>query len=468
MDKKLKRISISSIIPYIIIFCMAFAVFAKVSITPGDDEWFYNALNLVGDGTYIGYLKFRFFNWTGRIVVESIMVPMLQVNPWIWRVLNSLVLVIMTYGIYNLVPKKQIDKLKDSSKFLIKILIGISVFAFNIYVFFAGIRWMTGSFNYIWPMALGIIAILPFKRTLFEEEFNNKIFIVYFIITILASNSEQVSLVILCFALISNIIIYILNKKVNILLIIYNAFMAINTAILFAAPGNYVRTQIEAGNNYPGWDDVSIFEKALRGINLLVNHLINNAPIFMLVIAVAIFILINKNYKNIYLKMVSGITLMVFSIVPIISIGEYGVNKVFKVNIDLVSKFNNALEYSNIDSITISELTKFVPTFIFLIFIMIIPILMLFAVKDIKEKYMVVILYLAALASSVSICMSPTMYVSGQRVFLVTDVLLIAISTLLSMELVESKLYKKVIYIITIVLFVVIAFLRWSYWAIIY
>ena len=54
MSRKRKGISASSIIPYIVIFCMAFAVFAKVSITPGDDEWFYNALNLVGDGTYIG------------------------------------------------------------------------------------------------------------------------------------------------------------------------------------------------------------------------------------------------------------------------------------------------------------------------------------------------------------------------------------------------------------------------------
>lgn len=468
MSRKRKGISVSSIIPYIVIFCMAFAVFAKVSITPGDDEWFYNALNLVGDGTYIGYLKFRFFNWTGRIVVESIMVPMLQMNPWIWRVLNSLIILVMTYGIYNLIPVRQIEKLKENQKNIIKILIGIGAFAFNIYVFFAGIRWMTGSFNYIWPMSLGIIAILPFKRILFEEEFDKKLFVIYFIITILASNSEQVSLVILCFGIITNIVIYLLQKKVNVVLIAYNIFMVINTVVLFVAPGNYVRTKIEAANNYPGWEHVSIFEKLLRGINLLTNHLVNNAAIFMLIIAVTLFILIKNNCKKTLVKVMATVTLIVFSIVPLISVSEYLLNKIFKVNIDLTIRIRNALEYSDINSIKFSELTKFVPTFIALAFIMIIAVLMILAVKCIKEKYMITILYLASLAASVSICMSPTMYVSGQRVFLVTDVLLLIISTLLSVKLVEDKLYKNIVYIITIILFIAIAIIRWMYWAFIY
>ena len=126
------------------------------------------------------------------------------------------------------------------------------------------------------------------------------------------------------------------------------------------------------------------------------------------------------------------------------------------------------MEYSDINSIKFSELTKFVPTFIALAFIMIIAVLMILAVKCIKEKYMITILYLASLAASVSICMSPTMYVSGQRVFLVTDVLLLIISTLLSVKLVKDKLYKNIVYIITIILFIAIALIRWRYWAFIY
>ena len=64
--------------------------------------------------------------------------------------------------------------------------------------------------------------------------------------------------------------------------------------------------------------------------------------------------------------------------------------------------------------------------------------------------------------------MSPTMYVSGQRVFLVTDVLLLIISTLLSVKLVKDKLYKNIVYIITIILFIAIAIIRWRYLAFIY
>ena len=194
----------------------------------------------------------------------------------------------------------------------------------------------------------------------------------------------------------------------------------------------------------------------------------NNAAIFMLIISVNLFILIKINCKKTLVKVMATVTLIVFSIVPLISVSEYLLNKIFKVNIDLTIRIRSALEYSDINSIKFSELTKFVPTFIALAFIMIIAVLMILAVKCIKEKYMITILYLASLAASVSICMSPTMYVSGQRVFLVTDVLLLIISTLLSVKLVKDKLYKNIVYIITIILFIAIAIIRWRYWAFIY
>ena len=84
--KKSKKEKILEVIPYLIIFVMAILVFSKVGIMEGDDQWFYDAVKNVGNGSYLAYLEQRFFNWSPRIVVEAIMVPLIHANLWIWSI----------------------------------------------------------------------------------------------------------------------------------------------------------------------------------------------------------------------------------------------------------------------------------------------------------------------------------------------------------------------------------------------
>ena len=69
----------------------------------------------------------------------------------------------------------------------------------------------------------------------------------------------------------------------------------------------------------------------------------------------------------------------------------------------------------------------------------------------IEMQYLSVILYLAAICSSLSISISPTIYASGARVFFVTDILIIVISALILNEFLRkwrANIYLILVFII--------------------
>ena len=64
--------------------------------------------------------------------------------------------------------------------------------------------------------------------------------------------------------------------------------------------------------------------------------------------------------------------------------------------------------------------------------------------------------------------MSPTMYASGARIFMVTDILFIVIIALMNLDIIKNKLHKKIALYIILILWIVVAIIRWMYWAFIY
>ena len=127
---------------------------------------------------------------------------------------------------------------------LIKSLICILIFSIPTEVFSASISWITGSYNYLWPVSCLLLTILPFKNSIFKEEFNKKWCFLLIFTAILGANMEQVLLIMFVFAFITNIYIAVRDKKIRIDLVIFNIFIAINTAVLFLAPGNYERSKL--------------------------------------------------------------------------------------------------------------------------------------------------------------------------------------------------------------------------------
>lgn len=97
--------------------------------------------------------------WTGRILLEFVMYLLLDSNIIIWKIINSFMMLLLSLGIYEFVA---IDGNKNKKYFMIAAM--ISIFLLPINVFSTSITWITGSFNYLWPMALGMICLVFMKR----------------------------------------------------------------------------------------------------------------------------------------------------------------------------------------------------------------------------------------------------------------------------------------------------------------
>ncbi|WP_342985677.1 DUF6056 family protein [Clostridium saudiense] len=431
-------------IPYFILALLMLLVFAKRTVTPGDDEWFSAILNDAFDGNLMDYLQHRYTSWTGRIVIESIMVPMFGCNLWLWRVLNTMMTVVLAFGIYRLIPYKYVDEMTEGKRLLIKSIICISIFTIQKDVFLTAISWITGSFNYLWPVACALIVMLPFKNALFKENFNKKWYIILVFATILGANMEQASLVILCFALLTNIYLIIRDKKVRLDLVIFNIFIAINTAILFLAPGNYARSENETITWFGQWDMISLPTKVMMGTNLFLEHMFRNEIILIAVLVSLINILIWKKYKDVLIRLLAAIPM----IVVIIKIVE----RVFEVlNISTNLFIFKLLIVQNLNILNFDNIKLFLPTSILLCTLLIIPVMFLLIFDRIEMQYLSVILYLAAICSSLSISISPTIYASGARVFFVTDILIIVISALILNEFLRkwrANIYLILVFII--------------------
>lgn len=447
MKKFFKEIFKVDNIPYLVLSLIMFLSFANINIKPGDDEWFSTILNKSFDDNLIKYLKERYIGWTGRIVIEFIMVPMFGCNIWIWRCLNTIVSVVLAFGIYNLIPYNYISKIEESERLLIKSLICISIFAIPTEVFSASISWITGSYNYLWPVACLLLMILPYKKAIFKEYFNRKWYFVLIFITILGANMEQASLVILVFALITNIYITIRDNKIRKDLLIFNIFIAINTAILFLAPGNYERSNKEILTWFGQWDMISLPTKLMMGINLFLEHTFESNIILIVMLFVLVNILIWKEHKSVLIK-VLGIIPLFISII-----------KVIEKNIHILNINNNLLIFrllnvQNLNILNFDDIKLFLPTFILLFTILIIPVLFLFIFDNTELKYLSIILYLAAICSALSISISPTIYASGPRIFFLTDILIIVIIGLILSELLKKWRINILIILISIFVFV--------------
>lgn len=444
MKKKLNKIFSLENVPYFILALLMLLVFAKRTVTPGDDEWFSAILNDAFNGNLMDYLHHRYTSWTGRVVIESIMVPMFGYNLWVWRILNTIMTVVLAFGIYKLIPYKYVDKISKNKRLLIKSIICIFIFTIHKDVFLTSISWITGSFNYLWPVACSLLVMLPFKNALFKEKFNKKYYIVLAFAAILGANMEQASLVILCFALLTNIYLFIRDKKVRVDLIIFNLFIAVNTAILFLAPGNYARSANETITWFGQWNMISLPTKVMMGTNLFLEHMFRNEIILMAVLVGLINILIWKKYKDILIRALATIPM----IVVIIKIVE----RVFgALNISTDSVIFKLFTVQNLNILNFDNIKLFLPTSILLCTLLIIPVMFLLIFDRIEMKYLSVILYLAAICSALSISISPTIYASGARVFFVTDILIIVISTLILNEFLRKwrvNIYLILVFII--------------------
>lgn len=448
--KKLTEISKNKSIilyTYFFLFIICFLLIAGQNIrtNPHDDILHSEAIQKFGSSW--NFMLDQYKNWNSRYFTSFIMAYIMDKNIWLWRILNSIILfALIIYSskiiqtMYNLDIKKYII-------LLFGIFASFALLSSGIWT--QSITWVTGSFNYLWPAcALSISLYYLFNSAFNKDKLKLYQLIILIPVAMFACNVEQTALI--CVTMYSIIILYyavkyrFFDKYIFLLYII----MIISTLIVFFAPSVAVRYASEVKTWYPVFSELSILQKIVQGFpyTVLYGMLLNNYT-ETIVLSVLLYVLVKNQYnKKIY---------NIFALIPavysvIFYIGR--VNTEWRDSFFLYNlrKFSTRYLDNNLNEPFISV--------IFGIFICIIIIYFLFKIhwSSIERKYLALLFFAAALMSAFILSFSPTIYVSGERIWFIPYTMYILVVGMLFVETLKYINIKSKIFIVIFSLYFIV------------
>lgn len=358
-----------------------------------DDLWF--SAKAISEPSYLNWVYGRYFSWSSRLPIELSLISLIN-HYKLWAVLNSVFISIFVTSCYCMANTKNGHEDKPVNiTFLVFLLMPSTVL-------FGGAIWMTGSFNYIWPVSLMTLAYsLLFNSIFLNKILDKKSYVLMSLCFFLSSFNEQVA--VSNILILTMLLVFFLVKKCNVKHLITPALVTLVVIIFIATcPGNKNRYILEIPRWFPGYGDMNIIEKAMIGLNLAFDSFFAHKTVIPALVAFY-FGATTSSRKITCITIFISIALLICALMP--------TPPHFLTRI----KFNAETIYS-IESVVRS-----------LTIIAIVSTLVLTTIvrHSINEKSVVSsILLLASSASTVILGLSPTAYASSDRILFIPYVLM--------------------------------------------
>ncbi len=397
MKKIINYIETNIWIIYLLLFLFMFFKHASVQLGTGDDMWFYTQSKM----GILDFTKMRIQTWTSRNIIEIFMLVMLNLNKWVWIIIDSAIFVLILHSIRKIVL--------DSGSIYMTMVIAflMIIFPFDI---LKQAGWYATTMNYIWPLAFGLYGLSFIIRILAKEEMWRIQKIIVLLTTIYAINQEQMCALYVGFFGI--FIIYCWIKKLHIPLFIYIIFVLslIMLGYHMLCPGNINRKIVETTEYYPNFIRFSIIEKLFLGIITTISIGFVN-PFYMVYFwNFSLLFLLVKHKGQVY----DMLTIFIFTVINFfISISDkFCSYSVFKQCFSLFKKYLSTMQYVDFQEISIYLLIAY-----FSIFVMI-NLYIVYKYFGKKIWFIVTVLFLAAFCARIIMGYSASIFVSGTRTFI--------------------------------------------------
>lgn len=239
----------------ILLATFALHILAFGNTLVADDTYFAHALD---SRTLAEYVSFRYTRWSGRLPIE-LALPLLVTHPWLWKLLNSLMVLLFCYsaGRISLARTGMSAAGATALTFALFMLISPAVL-------YESAWWMTGSINYLWPVALGLYGLLAFVG---DGDNGNIDRLGFLLASGLAMYNEQVALVLLPASLLF-LMHRIATRQWRGWDFAHVGFMSVNAIIVFTAPGSYRRYLSEQALRFPDFATLDLADKVAIGFGL--------------------------------------------------------------------------------------------------------------------------------------------------------------------------------------------------------
>lgn len=229
----------------------------------------------------------RYMTWSSRVLLECFL-PFFCKHDYVFR------LVSVAFVLLNVYSLKMIFKGMSLSF----VLLFLSLFPFYN---FESAGLIATTVNYYYPAVLGIFIV----GVLLKDERVSLFFAIALIISsIIASNHEQMSLILVVFS--SLLVIKNKHKFLAFVVLFLSIVGLLNSAL---CPGNHLRLVAETAKWMPEFSDYSLFNKVYLGISSTLYFLNFSEPFFLVLLTAILFFLYKKK-----LWMVMAILVIIYLI----------------------------------------------------------------------------------------------------------------------------------------------------------
>ncbi len=406
---------------YLVIFIGFLILSSFVRIDTLSDDNFFQSAGKNYD--LLGFLQIRYNTWSTRFLAEGLLYFFTNLPIMFWRIANAAAWTLLIFSITNSLPKVHRNKNKYTAYIVVAL-----VFAINASILASSGFQVTGSFNYILAVSLGIYSSSNILASFLVKNGsggkNNSISkLIALPLTIFIN--EQVGLSILVIYILY--VIYLYSKyriiKTNELVIIMMTFLSL--AIVYFAPGNHARLTAEVKNWYPNFLTISAVFKLKIFIIWVFTSLVIKMSLLLSVCGLIISYLVLKIKNKKLIHYLAAVIMLVPIALPLINTG-YTV-----IQYPEIDKLFYSFDFLNVYSLYKPNLPLYPSSTLFYTF----------TTYSFWTVYMVILIYyfikftkfrglsiLMAFTASMGIFyFSPTLFASGNRILLLPSALIILI-----------------------------------------
>ena len=364
----------------LIIFSLVILYFNfTVSLTTGDDAW------AIRQNLTLNSIIGMYNNWSGRLIAYVLNIFMVQ-NPFIFKILNSLVMIAMPIVTWHLV---------DRGKTLSSLTLLILLFMLYDYKEMRTAGIVTTYITYYWSLFANVLLYIIIRRYLETSKFFSIDLVLSVVVGIFVCNSEIGALCNSIILLAIFAINYHRNRTIDKKVLILFLIPIFSILFFLTCPGMHNRTHIETAKSMPEFSSFSLIYKCYLGYSETLLHYFSTKSAILLIFLGSL--LVTAVYKGLNVVFLMLVTLACF-IYATYSSG-------------LIVKFANITHFKSY---------AFLCAVLCFGFLVILTIYRSF--KDNSNLLLLLIfILLLGLMTRVMMGFSPTLYASNTRTFLYCD-----------------------------------------------
>ncbi|MBO0470869.1 hypothetical protein JZO66_09950 [Enterococcus sp. DIV0242_7C1] len=378
-----------------------------------DDGWFMTAPR---EYDLFSYLQWRYEEWSARLFPETTLYFIFLVPLFVHHFISACAWFLYSYSLVRLFSEKV-----TRVNFLVAF---FSLGFMNVFVMKDALFWITGATNYLWPLSLGLFALIPYADNFFRRK-QTTVWPYLLPAFLFSLSNEQLIACVIGVVLIYHVAIFLRKQKENYLLFLPTSFFIGGAIFMLSAPGNDLRLQQEVKMWMPDYHDLSIFTKVLRGSSWLFEGWQTKLLLLFIVLFIVSALI---DAKRMLIKVTGVYTAFLLLLVHTFPDRFTNFQAITKIDLLLEIKQGNLFHGS-----VLGAVAPFVLWGLFFLLVIVCSITVS------EQKIFLGLSYCAAVFSSMIMWFSPTMYASGARVFMCASVFLIINLYLLYQQLLKTK-----------------------------